>query len=154
MHAREPLAIVGVGCRLPGGVGSLADLRDLLRGGGSGIVEVPPDRWDAQALYHPDFRKRGHIHSTRGGFLDDVAGFDAGFFGIAPREAAGMDPQQRLTLEACYRACEDAGVPLEALRGTATAVFVGCGNRDYDGVQSRETIGPTSNTGSALSIIA
>jgi acyl transferase domain-containing protein len=152
---REPLAIVGVGCRLPGGVRSLEDLHALLREGRSGIREVPEDRWDAASLFHPDFHKRGHLQVTRGGFLDDVADFDAGFFGIAPKEALRMDPQQRLILEVSYQAFEDAGLPLDAVAGSRTSVFVGAGSRDYAIVQAeRRFIGPTTNTGSAASIVA
>lgn len=155
MSPPEPLAIVGVGCRLPGGVASLADLEALLREGRSGIVPVPPERWDSDGLYHPDFRKRGHLQARRGGFLSNVADFDAGFFGIAPKEALRMDPQQRLILETSYEALEDAGLPLSALAGTRTAVYVGAGSHDYGTIQTERTqIGPTSNTGVAGSIIA
>ena len=153
--SREPLAIVGVGCRLPGGVESLDDLCALLRAGGSGLREVPAGRWDAASLHHPDYRKRGHLHVHRGGFLDEVAEWDAGFFGVSPREALSMDPQQRLVLEVTYRAIEDAGLRLDELAGSRTSVFVGCGSRDYAIVQAeRRLIGPTTNTGSAASIVA
>lgn len=153
--AQEPLAIVGVGCRLPGEVASLTDLEALLREGRSGIVPVPEDRWDAEGLYHPDFRKRAHLQATRGGFVSDVSSFDAGFFGIAPKEALRMDPQQRLILETSYEAVEDAGIPLSELAGTRTSVFVGAGSHDYGTIQTEHVqIGPTSNTGVAGSIIS
>jgi acyl transferase domain-containing protein/NADPH:quinone reductase-like Zn-dependent oxidoreductase/NAD(P)-dependent dehydrogenase (short-subunit alcohol dehydrogenase family)/acyl carrier protein len=152
---QEPLAIVGVGCRLPGEVASLSDLEALLREGRSGIVPVPADRWDAEGLYHPDFRKRAHLQATRGGFLSDASSFDAGFFGIAPKEALRMDPQQRLILETSYEAVEDAGIPLGELAGTRTSVFVGAGSHDYGTIQTEHVqIGPTSNTGVAGSIIS
>jgi len=153
--SQEPLAIVGVGCRLPGEVASLSDLEALLREGRSGIVTVPPDRWDADGLYHPDFRKRAHLQATRGGFLCEVSSFDAGFFGIAPKEALRMDPQQRLILETSYEAVEDAGIPLSELAGSRTSVFVGAGSHDYGTIQTEHVqIGPTSNTGAAGSIIS
>lgn len=155
MPNQEPLAIVGVGCRLPGEVASLSDLEALLREGRSGIVPVPAERWDAEGLYHPDFRKRGHLQATRGGFLSDVSSFDAGFFGIAPKEALRMDPQQRLILETSYEAVEDAGIPLSELAGSRTSVFVGAGSHDYGTIQTEHVqIGPTSNTGAAGSIIS
>ncbi|HBP23166.1 MAG TPA: hypothetical protein DEA08_36010, partial [Planctomycetes bacterium] len=140
---------------MPGGVASLADLEALLAEGRSGIVDVPAERWDKDALYHPDFRKRGHLQATRGGFLSDVAGFDPGFFGIAPKEALRMDPQQRLVLETSYEAVADAGIPLSELAGSRTACYVGCGNHDYGTIQTeRVQIGPTSNTGVAGSIVS
>ena len=152
---KSPLAIVGVGCRLPGGVASLADLEALLAEGRSGIVDVPAERWDKDALYHPDFRKRGHLQATRGGFLSEVAAFDPGFFGIAPKEALRMDPQQRLVLETSYEAVADAGIPLAELAGSRTACYVGCGSHDYGTIQTeRVQIGPTSNTGVAGSIVS
>ncbi|MBL4846113.1 MAG: type I polyketide synthase [Planctomycetes bacterium] len=155
MSGQEPLAVVGVGCRLPGGVASLADLEALLREGRSGIVPVPEERWDADGLYHPDFHKRGHLQALRGGFLENVSAFDAGFFGVAPKEALRMDPQQRLILETSFEAVEDAGIPLADLAGSRTSVFVGAGSHDYGTIQTeRVQIGPTSNTGAAGSIIS
>ncbi|HEU4405132.1 MAG TPA: SDR family NAD(P)-dependent oxidoreductase [Polyangiaceae bacterium] len=155
---REPLAIVGVGCRLPGDVESLDDLRAVLLERRSLVSDVPADRWDAASFYHPDFRKAGHIHARRGAFLRRVDAFDAAFFGIAPAEARRIDPQQRLVLEASFRALEDAGLPWEAVSGRRVAVVIGCSGRDYDGIQAasseRDRIGPTTNTGSALSIVS
>ncbi|MEM9492250.1 MAG: polyketide synthase, partial [Myxococcota bacterium] len=155
---REPLAIVGIGCRFPGGIDSPSALHAFLLDRRSAIGEVPADRWDADAFLHPDFRKPGHIHVKRGGFLDGVDRFDAGFFGISPNEALRMDPQQRLMLETTYRAIEDAGLPLTALAGRSIGVFIGCSGREYDSIQTAPTerglIGATTNTGSALSIVA
>lgn len=155
---REPLAIVGIGCRFPGGIRNPAQLFELLSNKRSALSEVPADRWDAAAFYHPDFRKRGHIHVTRGGFLDEVDRFDAAFFGITPNEAKRMDPQQRLLLLTSYEALEDAGQPLERIAGSNTAVMIGLSSHDYDCIQGtpddRSHIQGTTNTGSASSIAA
>lgn len=133
----------------------MSDLETLLREGRSGIVPVPADRWDAGGLFHPDFRKRAHLQAQRGGFISEVSSFDAGFFGIAPKEALRMDPQQRLILETSYEAVEDAGIPLSELAGSRTSVFVGAGSHDYGTIQTEHVqIGPTSNTGAAGSIIS
>ncbi|MFI6644595.1 type I polyketide synthase [Streptomyces sp. NPDC050504] len=128
--AREPVAVVGMSCRLPAADGPRA-FWQLLRDGGSGITDVPADRWDARRLLSPDATAPGGITTTRGGYLDDVAGFDADFFGIAPNEAAMMDPQQRLMLELGWEALEDAGIVPADLAGTRTGVFVGAMWDDY-----------------------
>jgi polyketide synthase 12 len=159
MHSeREGIAIVGIGCRLPGGVRSPEQLLEFVTERRSGIVTVPPDRWNAELFYHPDFKKPGFIHVKKGGFIEDVDRFDAAFFGISPNEARRMDPQQRLVLETSMRAIEDAGIPLEALAGSATAVFVGVSGHDYDSIQGAATervhVTGATNTGSASSIVA
>ncbi|MGA4844508.1 type I polyketide synthase [Streptomyces sp. G45] len=121
---------MGVSCRLP----RAADPRafwELLREGRSGITDVPESRWDARRLLDPDPAAPGRITTTRGGYLDDVAGFDADFFGIAPSEAAMMDPQQRLMLELGWEALEDAGIVPADLAGSRTGVFVGAIWDDY-----------------------
>ncbi|KAA1014824.1 modular polyketide synthase [Pseudonocardia sp. EV170527-09] len=121
----EPLAIVGTGCRFPGGVSSPQELWELVASGTDATSAFPTDRgWDLGA---PELDGV----STRGGFLDDVAGFDAALFGISPREALGMDPQQRLLLEVTWEAWERAGLDPVGLRGTATGVFVGTNGQDY-----------------------
>jgi acyl transferase domain-containing protein/acyl carrier protein/protein-L-isoaspartate O-methyltransferase len=127
----EPLAVVGLGCRFPGGADSPAAFWDLLRRGDDAITEVPRDRWDVDAYYHPDPDAPGRMSTRFGGFLRDVDRFDAQFFGITPREAASMDPQQRLLLEVAWEALEDAGQAPDALTGSATGVFVGMCNADY-----------------------
>src|SRR5690242_8033619 len=129
----EPIAVVGMGCRFPGGVSTPAQYWRLLQDGASGIVRVPADRWDADALYCEDHTVAGTICSREGGFLTSWQPdeFDAEFFGISPREAAGMDPQHRLLLEVAWEALENAGITAQAIRGTQTAVFVGLTTYDY-----------------------
>jgi len=119
----EPVAVVGIGCRLPGGIDSPAALWRLLRGGGQAVGTVPTGRWPGAGAGGPALRF--------GGYLDGIEDFDAAFFDISPRELAGMDPQQRLLLEVAWAALEDAGVRPSRLRGSRTGVFVGITNSDY-----------------------
>ncbi|MCK6548425.1 acyltransferase domain-containing protein, partial [Myxococcota bacterium] len=151
----EPIAIIGMGCRFPGAKGVDA-LWSLLRDGVDAITEVPSDRFDVSAVYAEDPSEPGKISTRWGGFLDDVAGFDAAFFGIAPREAEGMDPQQRLLLEVAWEALEDAGVRPSALAGSDTAVSIGISSTEYGTLQFRDlaAIDGYTGTGSALSIAA
>ena len=127
----EPIAIVGMGCRFPGGASNPAAFWRLLTSGVDATCEVPPDRWDAEALYDPDPTVPGKCYVKRGGFLDAIDGFEPEFFGISPREAAGMDPQQRLLLEVIWEALEDFGIPPDSLRGSATGVWIGLSLDDY-----------------------
>ncbi|WP_425117462.1 SDR family NAD(P)-dependent oxidoreductase [Archangium violaceum] len=144
----EPIAIIGAGCRMPGGVSDLDSLWALLREGVDAITTVPAERWDADA-----YVAAGRINNRYGGFLRDVDRFDAEFFGIAPREARKLDPQQRLLLEVAWEALENAGVAPSRLAGTRTGVFVGICSFDYAlrllGDESR--IDPYVGTGSLLS---
>ncbi len=154
---REPIAIIGIGCRFPGGADSPQAFWELLRDGRDAIGEVPSDRWDIDALFDPDPDAPARMSVRAGGFLDDVSGFDAAFFGIAPREALTMDPQQRLLLEVTWEALENAGLAADRLVGSATGVFVGLCNSDYFHRLMRrgnETIDAYLASGNAPSVAA
>ena len=123
--------MVGIGCRFPGDVFGPDRFWRLLVDGVDAIAEVPADRWDAEAFYDPDPLTPGRMTTKWGGFVSDVAGFDAEFFGITPREAEAMDPQQRMLLEVAWEALEHAGIPPDSLDGTRTGVMMGVYYNEY-----------------------
>ena len=127
----EPIAVIGIGCRFPGRVDGPDSFWQLLSEGVDGISEVPPDRWDIDAYFDPDPQAPGKMVTRWGGFLDQVDQFDAKFFGIAPREAVSLDPQQRVLLEVVWEAIENAGQSPDRLMGSRTGVFVGMCSGDY-----------------------
>ena len=135
----EPIAIIGSGCRFPGGANSPSKLWELLRDPRDVLSEIPPSRFDVNGFYHPDPNFPGHTNVKHSYLLeDDVAQFDAQFFNLTPAEAVAMDPQQRILLETVYEGLEAAGLTIEGLRGSDTGVYVGQMYGDYESLQFRD----------------
>jgi acyl transferase domain-containing protein/NADPH:quinone reductase-like Zn-dependent oxidoreductase/NADP-dependent 3-hydroxy acid dehydrogenase YdfG/SAM-dependent methyltransferase/acyl carrier protein len=152
----EPIAIVGIGCRFPGGADSPAAFWELLKSGVDAVTEVPSDRWNIAAFYDPDPKTPGKTCSRWGGFVKGIDRFDAQFFKIAPREAVHMDPQQRMILEVSWEALEDAGLDVDRISGTKAGVFIGASSHDYSDLQSKDVYASEAytSTGATLSIAA
>ncbi|MER7419615.1 type I polyketide synthase [Micromonospora peucetia] len=154
---REPIAIVGIGCRFPGGVHSPEDLWRLIASGRDAMSDFPTDRgWDLDTLIHPDPDHPGTSYVGQGGFLDSATEFDPGFFGISPREALGMDPQQRLLLEASWEAFEHAAIDPATLRGHQVGVFASTTVQDYAALLQSPPPGVEAYvlTGTAASVVS
>jgi acyl transferase domain-containing protein/NADPH:quinone reductase-like Zn-dependent oxidoreductase/acyl carrier protein len=152
----EPLAIVGIGCVLPGKSDSPSAFWDFLSRGECGITEIPSDRWSKGRFYDSNKGALGKASTHWGAFIEGIRTFDAEFFGISPREAEAMDPQQRMLLTTAWRAFEDAGIAVESLRGSNTSVFVGISGTDYTQIQRFRRTGENMHAGpgGAMSIAA
>jgi acyl transferase domain-containing protein/NADPH:quinone reductase-like Zn-dependent oxidoreductase/SAM-dependent methyltransferase/short-subunit dehydrogenase/acyl carrier protein len=155
---KDPIAIIGIGCRFPGGVYDTESFWKLLVEGREAVVDVPPDRWNIERFFDAEPGLPGKSIARRGGFLDAIDQFDPQFFGISPREAPYVDPQHRLLLETAWEAIEDAGLVLDLEHGTDLGVFVGISHNDYQAIQGTPWehfgVSPHSPTGSAHSIAA
>lgn len=153
---RIPIAIIGIGLRLPGGIHTPDAFWEKLSQGFDGVGVIPPSRWSIDEYFDPDPDTPGKTYSRHGAFLDDVASFDADFFGISPKEAKTMDPQQRLLLEVAWEAIENAGIAPSSLWGSSTGVYLGIATGDYSRklFAAQKNIDPYFATGSSYSVAA
>ena len=156
--ATAPIAVVGIGCRFPGGINGPDEYWDFLANKRSGIREVPADRWNVDAFYSPDPGAKSRTYARYGGFMtDDVFGFDPAFFDMSPREVTAMDPQQRIALQVSYEATQDAGMTLRDLQRASTGVFLGISTVDFANLKRHARFAEPeifAGTGSAFSIAA
>jgi acyl transferase domain-containing protein/NAD(P)-dependent dehydrogenase (short-subunit alcohol dehydrogenase family)/acyl carrier protein len=155
----EGIAIVGIGCRFPGGADSPQKFWDLLTSGKDGVVDIPADRWNQKKFYSKESKRNGKLYIQKGGFLrEPIDTFDAEFFGISPREAECMDPQQRILLEIAWESLEDAGIVPSTLAGTNTGVYIGAFTLDNKLLQmnhlNRERIGQHTAIGSTMTMVS
>ncbi|KAI4863957.1 putative polyketide synthase [Hypoxylon rubiginosum] len=152
-----PIAIVGMACKFPGGASSPSKLWDMIARKQSGRCDIPKSRMNVDAFYHPDPDRNGTFNIRAAHFLEeDISAFDAAFFSISPAEATGMDPQQRMMMEAAYEAIENAGIPMEDLSGSNTSCYVGCFSRDYNEMLTHdpETSPVYVSTGNGAAILS
>ncbi|TDD77910.1 type I polyketide synthase [Actinomadura rubrisoli] len=154
--SERAVAIVGVGCRLPGGINDLDALWEALEAGRNLVGRIPPDRFDAARFVDEAMPRSGKSYTAMGGFLEDIAGFDSDYFGISPKEAAEMDPQHRLLLEMAAEALDDAGIAPASLAGSDTGVFIGISDMSFAtrNLSALSALNAYSMTGAALSIAA
>lgn len=156
MYYKNGFAIVGIGCRFPGGIESLDGLWDVLSKGTDVVTSIPEDRFSIQRYWHPERQAPGRTCTTAAGIVGDIKAFDAAFFGMSPKEAEALDPQQRMVLEMAWEAFEDAGIKPSSVAGTNTAVYIGAASTDMGMIHSDDlsVTGPYGMTGTSLSIIA
>jgi acyl transferase domain-containing protein/NADPH:quinone reductase-like Zn-dependent oxidoreductase len=145
-----PIAVTGIGCRLPGDVRDAETLWKLLMDGVDAVTDIPSDRWLKDRFHHPEKGRDFRTPQAQGGFLKEIDAFDPAFFGISPREASSLDPQQRILLEVAWEALEDAGYPLEKVAGTRMGVFTGASSHDYYDIQDLDSLTTHSVTGWAM----
>ena len=145
-----PIAVTGIGCRLPGDVHDAESLWKLLMDGVDAVTDIPSERWLKDRFHHPEKGRDFRTPQAQGGFLKEIDGFDPAFFGISPREASTLDPQQRILLEVAWEALEDAGYPLEKVAGTRMGVFTGASSHDYYDIQDLDSLSTHSVTGWAM----
>ena len=157
MTGPTPIAVIGIGCRLPGGVTDLDSFWEMMVEGRSGWGEVPADRWNAESFYHPNNEMIQSLNAKSGYFLkQDISAFDPMFFNLMGHEAHGVDPQQRILLETTFEALENAGISRQSLKNSDTSVYVGVYGRDYDrmGYKDLSEITKIHTTGVGEAIIS